>query len=334
MAKRLLNNVKLGAFVLAGLLFLVVLLYLIGRNSNLFGDTYVLKARFENVQGLVAGNNVRFSGIEAGTVRKINILNDTVIEVTMVMEKKMMSIIRKNAIASVGGEGLVGNRVVNIVPSRAPAPFAVEGDLLQTKKGVNTEEMLQTLYKTNNDIGVIADNLKTTVQHLNNSNALWSLLTDKSIPLNLRISIANIRQASHKAGEMVDGLNGIVMDVKNGKGSLGAVLTDTSFAYNLNAAIRNMTAVESKADSLVTEINNAVAGIQQDITNGKGVANALLKDSMIVTKLHASLDNIQKGTDGFNRNMEAIKHNILFRGYFKKLERQKQKELKRSSTSN
>ena len=74
MAKQGINNVKLGAFVLAGLLFLVLLLYMIGKNRNLFGATYLLKAKFENVQGLVTGNNVRFAGIEAGTVKKIIIL--------------------------------------------------------------------------------------------------------------------------------------------------------------------------------------------------------------------------------------------------------------------
>ena len=89
---------------------------MIGKNRNLFGATYVLKARFENVQGLVAGNNVRFSGIQAGTVKKVKILNDTVIEVTMIIETKMKTIIRKNAIASIGTDGLVGNKVVNIIP--------------------------------------------------------------------------------------------------------------------------------------------------------------------------------------------------------------------------
>jgi phospholipid/cholesterol/gamma-HCH transport system substrate-binding protein len=65
---------------------------MIGKNRNLFGSTYELKARFGNVQGLVSGNNVRFSGIQAGTVKRVKILSDTVIEVTMVIDRKMKSI--------------------------------------------------------------------------------------------------------------------------------------------------------------------------------------------------------------------------------------------------
>jgi len=326
MAKKIINNVKLGAFVLGGLLFLVLLLYMIGKNRNLFGATYVLKARFENIQGLVAGNNVRFSGIQAGTVKKVKIFSDTIIEVTMIIQTKMKSIIRKNAIVSIGSDGLVGNKVVNIVPVRKPAPLAVEGDILSSVKAVNTEEMLQTLYRTNKDISVISADLKTTVQRINNSSALWALLNDKSIPQDLKISVSSIRLATGKAGKIVDNLNDIVIDVKNGKGSVGALLTDTSFARNLNEAILKIKAVGDEADSLAGKMGTIVAEIKQDVNSGRGTVNALLKDSTMVNKLNTSLDNILKGTDGFNQNMEALKHNFLLRGYFKKQGKQKQKE--------
>ncbi len=326
MAKHAFDNVKLGAFVLGGLFFLVLLLYMIGKNRNLFGSNYLLKARFENVQGLVAGNNVRFSGIQAGTVKKVSIISDTVIEVTMLLDKKMMNIVRKNAVVSIGTDGLVGNKVVNIIPVRQPGILAKEGDILVSKKAPDTDEMLQTLYKTNNDIAVIADNLKTTVQRINNSSALWTLLNEKSLPADLKTSLANIRWTTSNAGTMTHNLNTLIADVKNGKGSLGAILTDSSFAKNLNEAVLRIKAVGDETDSLAGEISRVVAGIKQDVTTGKGTVNALLKDSLLVIKLNASLDNIQKGTGGFNQNMEALKHNFLLRPYFRKLERQQRKE--------
>jgi phospholipid/cholesterol/gamma-HCH transport system substrate-binding protein len=323
MAKRAVNNVKLGAFVLGALLFLVLLLYMIGKNANLFGATYTLKVRFENVQGLVAGNNVRFSGIQAGTVKKVNIISDTVIEVSMSIHKKMQSIIRKNAQVSISTDGLVGNKVMNIVPSREPAPLAVPGDLLVSKKTVNTEDMLQTLSGTNNDVAIIASDLKKTIQRINNANALWTMLNDQTIPQELRLSAANIRMATQKAGEMTGQLNTLVRDIRDGKGSLGAILKDTEISGNLNSAILKIKSVGNEADSLATTIKKWLGGIEQEIQHGKGPANALLHDSAMVNKLNISLDNIQKGTDGFNQNMEALKRNFLFRGYFRKLEKQK-----------
>jgi phospholipid/cholesterol/gamma-HCH transport system substrate-binding protein len=328
MANKAINNTKLGGFVLAGLLFLVLLLYMIGNNQNLFGDTYVLKARFENIQGLVPGNNVRYAGIQTGTVKEINILDDTTIEVTMVIEKEMLHIIRKNAIASIGTDGFVGNKLVNIYPARQPAATATEGDILLSKRSVSTDDMLQTLSKTNGDIAVIAAELKTTVQRINNSAGLWKLLNDESIPKDIRLTLSNIRSAAARANDMAGSFQSVAADIKNGKGSVGMILKDSSIANNLNEAILKIKSVGNQADSLVEEVNRLVAGIRDDKDNGTGTLHALFKDSAIVVKINASLDNIQKGTDNFNQDMEALKHNFLFKGYFKKLEKQKQKEEK------
>ena len=329
MENRSVNNIKLGAFVLGGLLFLIVLLYMIGANRSLFGATYVLKARFENVQGLVAGNNVRFSGIQAGTVKNITILNDTVIEISMIIDKKMLLIIRNNALVSIGTDGLVGNKVVNIVPSKVSAALAKEEDILLAKRAVSPDEMLQTLYTTNNDIAVIAANLKTTVQRINSSSALWALLSDPSIPKDLKISVAHIRDATGKAGNIVDNLDLMVEDVKVGKGLLGKLMRDESLAKNLEAAVVKINRVVEQADSLAGEFSGLVTDIRLDATKGKGTLHTLLRDSLMAASLTNSLENIQQGTDGFNQNMEAIKHSFLLRGYYKKLKKQQQKNEKK-----
>ncbi len=320
------SNLKLGAFVLAGFAFLVLLLFMLGKNQNLFGNTYVLKASFNNVQGLLAGNNVRFAGIQIGTVKKIKIINDTLIEVTMNIEKRMLPVIKKNAVVSVGTEGLVGNKVVNIVPNKTPAPPAVEGDILVSRKAFDTDEMMNTLSKTNEDISAIAEELRTTVERINGSNSLWTMIDDKTVPENIRLSLENIRQGTIKSLVMVNDLNAIVRDVREGKGSLGAVLKDSLYAYNLNDAILKIRTAGVEADSIALIVKDIVTDLQHGIETGRGPFHAMLKDSTLVEKLDVSLDNIMKGTDGFNQNMEALKHNFLFRGYFKKLEKQRAKK--------
>ena len=318
MKKREINTVKLGLFVMAGLLFLIVLLYMIGKNSSLFGATYVLKAKFDNVQGLVAGNNVRFAGIQTGTVKKIEVVNDTVIVITMVVDEKMDRIIRKNAMVSIGTEGLVGNKVVNILPSGGEGPLATEGDFLVTQKAINTGEMLKTLNDTNNTLSEITAGLKLTIQKLNNSDALWTLLNDKSIPLHLRASLMNLRTATGNASVITHDLFEIVNNVKEGKGSVGQLLKDSSFADKLDQSALKIKNASERADSLLIELNGIIAGVRNDLNAGKGTVSLLLKDSATAQQLKTSLENIQKGTDGFNQNMEALKHNFLFRGYFRK----------------
>ncbi|KAA9038454.1 MCE family protein [Ginsengibacter hankyongi] len=323
MAKRAMNNVKLGAFVLAGLFCLILLLYMIGKNRNMFGSNFILKSRFENVQGLKQGNNVRYAGIDVGTVKKVTIINDTLMEVIMIIDNKMKTVIHKNALVSIATDGLVGNKVVNISAVKQLAPLAQNGDILASKRPLDTDEMLKKLNNTNNDIGSVAEELKYTIQRINNSNALWSVLNEKGLPQNLKLSAINIRQATARAKDMANDLYAIVNDVKMGKGSIGSILTDTSFAYNLNEAVVKIKSVGDEADSLSRQISDAVSGIQRDVDSGKGTIHSLLKDSLLVIKLNKSLDNIQQGTDGFNQNMEALKHNFLFRGYFRRLEKQK-----------
>ncbi|MEP6793015.1 MAG: hypothetical protein ABJB16_01720 [Saprospiraceae bacterium] len=78
----------------------------------------------------------------------------------------------------------------------------------------------------------------------------------------------------------------------------------------------------------IKELNNVASDIKKDINNGNGAFNSMLKDSMVTKNINTSLENIRQGTDRFNHNMEALKHNFLFRGYFKKIEKEKKKQSK------
>lgn len=317
--------VKLGLFVIGGAAFLFILLFMIGKNKNMFGNTYTLKVHVRNAQGLVSGNNVRYAGIQAGTVKSVSIINDSTIEVSMSINKRMKDIIRSNARVSIGTEGLVGNKVVNIVPGTGSAALAGDDELLVANTVFDTDQMLKTLQGTNEDIASIAAELKQTIARINTSRGLWSLLDDESLPRELRMSAANIRAATAKANNMAGDLESIVAAVKQGKGSVGMLLTDSSFADNLDATIIQVRSSAKEIEYLSQQVNTMVSGLKNDLDSGNGPLQAMLRDTALVNKLSRSLDNIQKGTDGFNQNMEALKHNFLFRGYFRKQERKEKK---------
>ena len=318
MAKQTFNNIKLGLFILAGLLLLIMGLYLIGRDSNLFSRNYTLHVQFAHVQGLTPGNNVRYAGIQVGTVKKIKLVNDTLIDVSMIIEKRMQQFIRLNDVVSISTDGLMGNKMLQITPAKDGSAFAADGDLLKTKTVLNVDEMLVVLNKSNQNIAVISEELKTAVIRLNNSEALWNILNNKLLPEQLLASVTNIRSATAKANVLAGDLQTIIADVKQGKGSMGQLLTDTAISYHLTEAITKMKTVGDNADSLANELNTLTLSVKNDVNNGKGTIHALLKDSLLVQKLNNSLQNIEKGTEGFNENMEALKTNFLFRGYFKK----------------
>ncbi|MFM7902274.1 MAG: MlaD family protein [Bacteroidota bacterium] len=133
------SNIRLGLFVTIGTLVLVVALYLIGSNQSMFGSTIRISAQFYNVNGLMQGNNVRYAGIDIGTVDKIKIENDSSVTVYMLIEKKHSQYIKKNALAAIGTDGLMGNKLVNINPGRGSSEPVVDGDMIASLKPVETD---------------------------------------------------------------------------------------------------------------------------------------------------------------------------------------------------
>jgi phospholipid/cholesterol/gamma-HCH transport system substrate-binding protein len=325
MAEQKENNIKLGVFVLAGLLVLIFTFYIIGKNSNLFGADFKLKVRFTNLNGLTEGSNVLFSGIQAGTVKSTELINDTTLEVTMQINSKVRSYIHKNALAGIGTEGLMGNKIINITPVGGSSATVVDGDVLGAQKMVNMDEIIATLSKTNNNVAQISEVLKGIVLRIDSSDIL-KLLNDKSIGVSLKSSLQNIYKVTGNANQMMIGINTMVTQMKSGKGTMGLLLTDTAMAANLKETMVKVKAAGTNANNMTIQLNEIAKQFNHYLTNGKGPVHTLLADSIMSNNLSKTMDNLQRGTDGFNQNMEALKHNFFFKGYFKDQAKKKKEE--------
>lgn len=321
MSKQTGNNFKLGIFVIAGLLLLITGLYIIGKNHSLFGSKFELKAHFRNANGLMPGNNVRFSGIQAGTVRAVEIINDTTIEVDFYIEKKTRPYVRKNAVVSIGNEGLMGNKVLNIYPGTADAPIAEEGDILNTRLEADVTDVLETLYTTNDNVHDISEELLNALKRINSSHSLWAILNDSTLPENLRVSLVNIRTASGSIVNASVALDDVVQSIQQGEGVAGLFLKDTIAKQNLSEAIQNIRSASSEANSLIIRLDKIVHDVQENMDSS--AAGLILKDTAAAASINKSLENIEKGTESFSESMEALKHNFLLRRYFRKKEQNK-----------
>ena len=161
MEKTTSQKIRLGFFVVTGLFIFILAIYFIGDKQKMFGQTNHLKAVFNNVNGLQLGNNVRYSGVNAGTVRNINMINDTIIEVVMLIDKDIFFHIKKDAVAVIGSDGLVGSMIINIIPGKGSKPAIEPGDEIKTMRRVQTDDLLNTLGVTNkNAANLTADLLK------------------------------------------------------------------------------------------------------------------------------------------------------------------------------
>lgn len=308
------RNVKVGLMFMIGLVLLVGALYFIGNKQNLFGNTIKIQAEFEEVNGLMKGNKVRYSGIDVGTVSDVRILNDSVVLVDMVIDAEATGFIRTNALATVGSDGLMGNKILNINSSKGKAPYISEGIIIQSVAPLDTDEIMRTLSRTNDDMSTIAQNLKSITQKIEDENMVWNLLSDSALALNIKNTVRNVDYTSVQLTNISRTFSEVAKDVQSGKGTVGKLLKDTSFIERLDNAIMG---IQNVSDSL-NRLTGNIADITDDIKAGKGAAGRILNDEQFDKDLSETMENMKKASKALEEDLEALKHSIFFRKYFKK----------------
>lgn len=318
------QKIRLGLFVIISTILFVLTVYLIGQRQNMFQKTFALSAYFQNVNGLQKGNNVRYSGINIGTVKNIEMVNDSTIKVEMSIEEGIITHIKKNAIATIGSDGLVGNMIVNIVPGKGDDAGITDGDIIASYSKIGTDDILSTLSVSSENAAILtSDLLKITNAMIKGKGTLALLLNDTIMAKDLRYSVTNLKIASQEATNTISEIKHIITSLKtNDDTVLGMLLNDSISGNNLKSIVNNLEASSLEIDKVVSNINTVV----DNFNSSEGAYHYIVKDTSLVNNLKSTLFNINEGTDKFNQNMEALKHNFFFRGYFKKLERQQKKE--------
>ena len=212
-------KVRLGLFIAGGLALFVLAIFIIGKQKNLFNPVFKLTTTFHNVSGLQVGNNVRFTGINVGTVDNIKIINDSTVRVDILIKKSVQQFVKADCEVAIGSSGIIGDRLLVIGQGSSDAPLVKDGQQLLSVEPVETDAIMASIQLT---------------------------------------------------------------------ASNGAI------------------------------ISQQVAAIMLKINSGTGTLGRLIQDSVIAQNFNQTMENIRKSSSGLNENMEAAKHNILLRGYFKK----------------
>ncbi|MEW7289921.1 MlaD family protein [Aquimarina sp. 2304DJ70-9] len=316
------QKLKLGVFVVLGTMLLIAALYSIGNRQNLFGSNVRIMTQFTNVNGLELGNNVRYSGINVGTVSKIKMINDTQIIVEMLIRESVGKHIKKDAVATISSDGLVGNMIVNIIPRDGKKPPVLSGDTIQSFSKIGTDDMLTTLNVTNENAALLtADLLKITTEIIEGKGTLGLLINDSIMARDLKLTIYELRKASAGASQAITELTTIISSINQNESVAGVLLNDSISGQKMKAIIGNL----EQSSVEITAVSEDLNIVVKDIKEGKGALNYLANNPVLVKNIDSTMNSIKEGTDRFNQNMEALKHNFLFRGYFKKMEKKKEK---------
>jgi phospholipid/cholesterol/gamma-HCH transport system substrate-binding protein len=198
-------KVRLGLFVAGGFVLFLIIIFLIGRQKNLFDPVFKLTTSFYNVSGLQVGNNIRFSGINIGTVGSILILNDSTIQVDMFIKKNVRQFIKTDCQVAIGSEGIIGDRVLIITQGSSEAQSVKEDQFLSSIEPTETDAIIASLYITAGNLEIISGQLAEIMVKVNNGNGtLGRLIQDSTISENINQMIINLKKSSKGLDENME----------------------------------------------------------------------------------------------------------------------------------
>jgi phospholipid/cholesterol/gamma-HCH transport system substrate-binding protein len=188
---------KLGMFVTIGLILFMLTIYFIGKQQNLFGSTFHISSTFKTVSGLQVGNNVRFSGINIGTVEDIQLINDSSVVVKLIIKDEVRQFIKTDARASIGSEGLMGDKVLTISPGNKSNKIIANDGKIASIDAIEMDDIMKSVKKSVDNAGIISEELAVFTHNMNNGNgALSRLLTDPKLANTLTKTITNLENGT------------------------------------------------------------------------------------------------------------------------------------------
>ncbi len=190
-------KIRLGLFVAGGFALLLIAIFLIGRQKNLFNPVFKLTTTFYSVSGLQVGNNIRFSGINVGTVDNITIINDSTVQVEMIIKKNVQQFIKTDCEVAIGSEGIIGDRVLIITQGSSNAHKVKEGQSLSSIEPVETDAIMASLQVSAGNAEIITAQLAEIMIKINNGNGtLGRLIQDSTIAENISQTIKNLKTST------------------------------------------------------------------------------------------------------------------------------------------
>lgn len=324
------KKISVGIFIIVGTILLITALYSVGKRQHLFSSNIQLKAIFTDVSGLQVGNNVRYSGVDVGTVGKIQMTAEGKITVEMSVDEKAAKFIKKNAVASIASDGLVGSMVVNLVPGEKKiGKMVVSGDYIQVRTKVTIDEIMATFSKTNESAVLItADLAKITHKIVEGKGSLGAILSDTLLENDLRYAVSGMKRTAEGASDAVAKVNAIISKINYDESAAAVLLSDPKS----RAQIQNVFSNLEKSSKDINKISQSLDDYVFEIKSGKGSLNYITKDETLVKNIDSTIISVKGAAEKLNENMEALKHNFLFRGYFRKAEHKQEKDLKKKET--
>jgi phospholipid/cholesterol/gamma-HCH transport system substrate-binding protein len=309
------RTVIVGIFVFLGIAILVAGVLTLGGQQKKFVKAIHLKAVFDDIGGLQTGNNIWFSGVKIGTVRKINFYGDSQVEVEMNVEKSVSEFIRKNSKATISSDGLIGNKIIVIYGGSTDFPAVEEGDRLEAVMPLDTDKMMETLQVNNENLVDITSDLKVlTGKIANGEGIVGAVMTDSALAVNFKSILVNLDRASANSNRIINDLNAFTSKL-NQKGNLfNDLVTDTVIVKDLQASMESLRQTAENSQQLTKELQ----AITDKLNSSENAMGLLMNDPEFAEYLKNTMQNADSATYNLNKGMEALEYTWPFNKGFKR----------------
>lgn len=292
MKRKAVPLLRIGLFVLVGFIILIVFIFFLGSKEKLFSSTTQIKARFSTVSNLRRGAEVDMAGINIGSVQDIRLPRNARDSVTVTMKvlTDALKLIHSDSRATIASAGLIGDRLITISMGGDSTVAVQPGATLSGQAPQDFSKLYDTLTAVIDQLDSIGISATRLVRKISEGHGtLGSLINDDALYRNANTMAVNASETFAHAKEAVDqmsinvnhvtgNLNDVVERINHGEGSLGKLITRDDVYESVRKTSDNLAATSYD--------------------------------------LHDALAKLALGSGRFAEDMEALKHNFLFKGYF------------------
>ncbi|HMQ68683.1 MAG TPA: MlaD family protein [Ignavibacteria bacterium] len=292
--------IKLGIFIATGIALFIAAIFYIGSQANLFTKTFDVYTMFKNVSGLSQGSSVQFAGINVGTIKSIEIIESDKVKVNISIIEDVQKFIKKDSETTINSDGLVGNKVLLITSGGLNSPSIEAGDSLHSIQPISFGDILNNLNETTKEAEGITKSLGSIMKKVDDGEGTLGKLVNES--------------------SIYDNLDSLMGSFANSTSNINRILSTTSDAVNM--VTNDIRRMQGSIDTIV----NNISDITGKINSSQSLVGTLLTDTVFANNIKAMIRNadqttanLEMGSFSFYQNMEALKHNFLFKGYFEDL---------------
>ena len=308
------SQLKVGLTVLVSSITLGILILLMSGTGGFLTRKITLKSYFDNAGGLREGAPVRLQGVDIGNVSGIRVVADsarrlTPVEITMKVNTKYHSNLRKDSVTLLSTAGVLGETYIDIDSAQAHGPEVQPDDVLPTRETPDIQDVVRASQSTLQNLDALEKRVDRILAFVESGQgSIGKVIYDPSLYDRLNATVVQFQ--------------GLVNDVISGKGSIGKLLVDDQLYRSANATIDKLNAIIDqlnagngtagkllKDPTLYNTANETIANVKKltdDVNAGKGALGVLAKDQVFANKLQNTMSKLSDLSDRLNSGQGTI----------------------------